>query len=338
MEERIMAVDVKVPSVGESIVTVRILSWHVADGAVIDDGSPLLEIETDKVTMTLNAETSGKVHILAAEGEEVKVGATVATIEPGAQRQTMSAKPDTSREEKRSEAILTEVPQRALLSGERRVRMSMLRQSLSRRLVAVKNETAMLTTFNEADMTEVEKVRNQGVKLGLISFFIKASAIALKEFPDANASIDGFELVYHDFCDIGIAVSTDRGLAVPVIRKANALTLSEIEKSVAQLAEKARKGMLTIEDMSGGTFTITNGGVFGSLLSTPILNPPQCAILGMHAIQERPVARDGKVVVRPMMYLALSYDHRLLDGKGAVGFLHRIKGLIESASTLYQGV
>ncbi|NOX37040.1 MAG: 2-oxoglutarate dehydrogenase complex dihydrolipoyllysine-residue succinyltransferase [Calditrichaeota bacterium] len=228
-----------------------------------------------------------------------------------------------------------------------RERMSTLRQTISRRLVAAKNETAMLTTFNEVDMSEILRLRKAyretfqekfGIRLGFMSFFVKACTIALKEFPAVNAQIDGTDIVYHDYCDIGIAVSTDRGLVVPVIRNAERLSLAEIEKEVARLAEKARQNKLTIEEMSGGTFTITNGGVFGSLLSTPLLNYPQSAILGMHKIQERPVVIDGEIGIRPMMYVALSYDHRIIDGRESVRFLVRVKELLEDPTRMLLNV
>ncbi len=226
---------------------------------------------------------------------------------------------------------------------ERRVRMSTLRKTIAKRLVAAKNETAMLTTFNEVDMSAILDIRRKykdsflekhGVKLGFMSFFVKACTMALQEFPEVNASIDGDEIVYHDYCDISIAVSTPRGLVVPVIFDAHRMNLAEIESEVARLAQKAREGKLTIEEMTGGTFSITNGGVFGSLLSTPIINPPQTAILGMHKIEERPIALNGQVVIRPMMYVALSYDHRIIDGKESVSFLVRVKELLEDPTRL----
>ena len=376
-----MLTEVIIPSVGESIVTAKILSWHVADGSLVTAGEDLLELETEKVTITIQAEVSGKIKILIPEDQEISIGTVVASIDTqgaagdnavdgessggavsslgGAgvpacdsnapesiERESfdrLAACPTESLEISRPDL---EVPPKKERSGERRVRMSLLRQSLSRRLVSVKNETAMLTTFNEADMSAVQEIRRRhgdafqekyGVKLGLMSFFVKASAIALGEFPEANAYIDGYDVVYHDFMDVGFAASTDRGVVVPVIRHAEKLGLPEIEQAVSMLAERARKKMLTMEEMEGGTFTISNGGVFGSLLSTPILNPPQSAILGMHTIQDRPVVRESQIVIRPMMYLALSYDHRLLDGREAVGFLKRIKELLEKAQTLYDG-
>ena len=230
--------------------------------------------------------------------------------------------------------------------GERRERMSNLRKTVSRRLVEAKNSTAMLTTFNEADMSRVMDIRNRykdkfkerhGVGLGFMSFFAKACCFALQEWPAVNAYIDGDEIVYHDYCDISIAVSAPKGLVVPVIRNAESLGMAEIEAKVVELATKARENRLTLEEMQGGTFTITNGGVFGSLMSTPIINIPQSAILGMHKIQERPVVVDGQIVARPMMYLALSYDHRIIDGRESVGFLVRVKELLENPELLLMG-
>ena len=227
----------------------------------------------------------------------------------------------------------------------KRVPMSRLRKTVAERLVSVQRETAMLTTFNEVDMTEIMKIREQKgedffkknqIKLGYMGFFVSAAVSALNEYPQVNASIDGEEIVFHGFKDIGVAVSTDRGLTVPIIKDADLLRISDIEKLTLKYSEKARKGKLTIEEMQGGTFTISNGGVFGSLLSTPILNAPQTAILGMHKIQDRPIAVEGKIEIRPMMYLALSYDHRIIDGKEAVSFLVHIKNEIENPANLYK--
>ena len=229
---------------------------------------------------------------------------------------------------------------------ERREQMSSLRKAVSKHLVTAKNQTAMLTTFNEVDMKPIMDIRNQfkdvfkekhGVSLGFMSFFAKAVCNALQEFPAVNASLDGDEIIYHDYCDISIAVSTPKGLVVPVIRNAESLSMVEIEKKVAELAKKGRDNKLSLEEMTGGTFTISNGGVFGSLMSTPIINIPQVAILGMHKIQERPIALNGQVVIRPMMYLALSYDHRMIDGKESVTFLVRIKEQLENPSHLLFG-
>ena len=226
---------------------------------------------------------------------------------------------------------------------EKRVPMSRLRARIAERLLSATQNTAMLTTFNEVDMSAFIALRNQykaqfekshEIKLGFMSIFLKAATESLKRFPDINASIDGDEVVYHGYCDIGVAVSSERGLVVPVLRNTEHMSLADIEKSIGEYAEKARDGKLSMEEMTGGTFTVSNGGVFGSLLSTPILNPPQSAILGMHATQDRPIAVDGEVVIRPMMYIALSYDHRIVDGKGAVGFLKTIKELVEDPARI----
>ncbi|MBX2886890.1 MAG: 2-oxoglutarate dehydrogenase complex dihydrolipoyllysine-residue succinyltransferase [Granulosicoccus sp.] len=226
---------------------------------------------------------------------------------------------------------------------EKRVPMTRLRARIAERLLSATHNTAMLTTFNEVDMSNFIELRNQykaqfekshEIKLGFMSIFLKASTEALKRYPDVNASIDGDDIVYHGYCDIGVAVSSDRGLVVPVLRNTEFMSLADIEKAIGSYAEKARNGKLSIEEMTGGTFTVSNGGVFGSLMSTPILNPPQSAILGMHATQDRPVAIDGQVVVRPMMYIALSYDHRIVDGKGAVGFLKTIKEIVEDPARI----
>ena len=238
-----------------------------------------------------------------------------------------------------------EIKKEEVLRETKRVPMSRLRKTVAERLVNVQRETAMLTTFNEVDMTEIMKIREQKgedffkknqIKLGYMGFFVSAAVSALNEYPQVNASIDGEEIVFHGFKDIGVAVSTDRGLTVPIIKDADLLNISDIEKLILKYSEKARKGKLTIEEMQGGTFTISNGGVFGSLLSTPILNAPQTAILGMHKIQDRPVAVKGKIEIRPMMYLALSYDHRIIDGKEAVSFLVHIKNEIENPVQLYK--
>src|SRR4030095_3213828 len=230
--------------------------------------------------------------------------------------------------------------------NEKREKMTNLRKTISRRLVEAKNTTAMLTTFNEVDMKPIMDIRTQykdkfkeihGVGLGFMSFFAKACSFALQEWPAVNAYVDGDELVYHDYCDISIAVSTPRGLTVPVIRNAESLSMAEIEKKVIELANKARDNKLGMDELTGGTFTITNGGVFGSLLSTPIINIPQSAILGMHKIEERPIALNGQVVIKPMMYVALSYDHRIIDGRESVSFLVRVKELLENPDQLLFG-
>jgi 2-oxoglutarate dehydrogenase E2 component (dihydrolipoamide succinyltransferase) len=239
------------------------------------------------------------------------------------------------------------IPQREAFSrNERREKMSRLRKTISERLVYSKNSTAMLTTFNEVDMTAINAIRakygemfkkKNEVSLGMMSFFSKAVCLALEKFPAVNASIEDNEIVYHDYCDISIAVSTPKGLVVPVIRNAESLTLAGIEKKVKELAIKGRDGLLGMDDMTGGTFTISNGGVFGSLMSTPIINPPQTAILGMHKVQDRPMAIDGQVVIRPMMYIALSYDHRVIDGKESVSFLVAVKDFLENPQKMLLG-
>jgi 2-oxoglutarate dehydrogenase E2 component (dihydrolipoamide succinyltransferase) len=250
---------------------------------------------------------------------------------------------DTSSGKNESATSETKVAQNLGNRPEKRVAMSRLRTTIANRLVSVQQETAMLTTFNEVDMLPIKELRSKygqefekqhGVKLGFMGFFVIAAVQALKKSPIVNASLDGTDVVYHGYQDIGVAVSTERGLVVPVIKDADTMSLPELEKSILGYSEKARDGKLSIDEMQGGTFTISNGGVFGSLLSTPILNAPQTAILGMHSIQDRPVARDGQVVIRPMMYLAMSYDHRLLDGKEAVRFLVSIKEQLESPERL----
>src|SRR6267154_57201 len=252
-----------------------------------------------------------------------------------------------AKESKPAPALAPPVIASGGLRTERREKMTSLRKTIARRLVAVKNETAMLTTFNEVDMKPVMDLRSKykdqfkekyGVGLGFMSFFTKAICVALKDFPAVNASIDKDEIIYHDYCDISIAVSTPRGLVVPVIRNAESLTMAQVESEVVRLATKGRDGKLSIEEMTGGTFSITNGGVFGSMLSTPIINPPQSAILGMHNIVERPVVKSGEVVVRPIMYVALSYDHRVIDGKESVSFLVRTKEMLEDPGRLILGV
>ncbi|MCS6974063.1 MAG: 2-oxoglutarate dehydrogenase complex dihydrolipoyllysine-residue succinyltransferase [Cyclobacteriaceae bacterium] len=256
----------------------------------------------------------------------------------------MKAQPVAKVEDKKQAPVSAAV---AFSRNERREKMTSLRKTIARRLVAVKNETAMLTTFNEVDMKPIMDLRAKykdkfkekyGVGLGFMSFFTKAVCQALKEWPAVNARIDGDEIVYHDYCDISIAVSTPRGLVVPVVRNAESLTFDQIEAEIARLAQRGREGKLSIEEMTGGTFSITNGGVFGSMLSTPIINPPQSAILGMHNIVERPVVKDGEIVVRPIMYIALSYDHRIIDGRESVSFLYRVKEMLEDPGRLILGV
>jgi len=354
-----MIIELKVPSPGESITEVEVVKWMKADGDYVYKDEPLCEIESEKVTLALHAEDSGKLKILVEANSTVAVGTVACTIDTDAKPDPSSApkpkepvvesqavsQPEANADDKEKPGRVPDpvaatstdtVP--ADLRPIRRERMTQLRQKVSQRLVAVKNRTAMLTTFNEIDMTRIKAIRAEyrerfearhGVRLGLMSFFAKAVCEAIREFPAVNAMIDGDEIVFHDYVDIGIAVSGRKGLMVPIIRDAHRMTFAEIEKAIIDLATKARESKLTMDELTGGTFTITNGGVFGSLLSTPILNPPQSAILGMHTIQDRPVAIDGQVVIRPMMYLALSYDHRIIDGMESVSFLKRVKEMLE---------
>ena len=393
-------IEMKVPSPGESITEVQISRWIKQDGDFVEKDEEICEIDSDKATLTLNAEADGKLSIKVKAGETIAVGTLVATIntdEAAPKKETPAPAPEKKAEKssapepkpissgiaspaaqkmmtekgisatqieatgkggritkgdalksisspKQGEVIPTKNNEAAKQEpkggrAERREKMSMLRRKISERLVAVKQETAMLTTFNEVDMSAIIRLRKQykekfkethGVNLGFMSFFIKAVCNALEVFPMVNARLDGEALVFHEYADIGIAVSAPKGLMVPVIRNAESMGLAELEQQVLALAGKARENKLSIEEMSGGTFTITNGGVFGSMLSTPILNPPQSAILGMHNIVERPVAIDGKVEVRPVMYVALSYDHRLIDGKESVSFLVKVKEQLEA--------
>lgn len=397
-------IEIKVPTVGESISEVTLVKWLKQDGEWVERDELLCELESEKATFELNAEQAGVLQIVAKEGDTLNIGDLACKIDETAKRPEGAApakevaKEEPKKAEKPAEApkketaapaadikatpvaksimadkkvsatdvkgsgslgritksdVLSalESPGRkggtdAFSRNEKREKMSNLRKTVSRRLVEAKNSTAMLTTFNEVDMGRIMDIRKQykdkfkeshGVNLGFMSFFTKACCIALTEWRAVNAYIDGEELVYHDYCDISIAVSAPKGLVVPVIRNAESLSMAEIEAKVMELAGKARDNKLTIEEMTGGTFTITNGGVFGSLMSTPIINIPQSAILGMHKIQERPMAINGKVEVRPMMYLALSYDHRIIDGRESVSFLVRVKELLENPELLLFG-
>lgn len=391
-------IEMKVPTIGESISEVTLLKWVKADGDLVKRDEVIAELESEKATFELNAEEAGQLQHLAKEGDVLAIGQPVAKINSDiAVAQSSPSKPAEPKAAPANQAPVTSVPndvkatpvaaaiiadkkvdpkqitasgvagkimkqdvlqalsnpgQKAFEGQDlfsrnvRKERMSNLRKTISRRLVEAKNTTAMLTTFNEVDMGKIMDIRKQykdafskshGVNLGFMSFFAKACASALSEWPAVNAYIDGDELIYHDYADISIAVSTPRGLTVPVIRNVESLGMAEIEKKVLELAGKARDSKLTTEDLQGGTFTITNGGVFGSLMSTPIINIPQSAILGMHKIQERPMAVNGQVVIRPMMYLALSYDHRIIDGRESVSFLVRVKELLESPEQLLIG-
>lgn len=394
----------KVPSPGESITEVVIARWLKKDGEYVEKDEEIAEIDSDKATLTINAEEAGAIKLLVAEGDTVKVGQVICSIDTSVK--VTSAKVEKLKVESpkvKAEAIIqpekevkkepikaeksyangTPSPAAKKMIEENRIspdkisstgkdgritkadvlnamsagfdsssavtwggtrdternKMSPLRKKLAQRLVAVKNETAMLTTFNEVDMSAIYALRTKykdkfkevhGVNLGFMSFFTKAVTEALHLFPSVNAMIDGDEIVLHKYADIGIAVSAPKGLVVPVIRNAEQMSLAQIETAIKNLAVKARDNKITLEDMSGGTFTITNGGVFGSMMSTPIINPPQSAILGMHNVIERPVAVSGQVVIRPMMYVALSYDHRIIDGRESVGFLVKVKEMLEN--------
>ena len=414
-----MATEIRVPALGESVTEATIGKWFKKPGDAVKVDEPLVELETEKVTVEVPAPAAGVLAAIdAKEGDTVNVGALLGAIEVGAAapkagatgaptEKTETTRPINAAEEvpqpravpkeapaapKVSDDLAPSVRRLAAESGvspaaatgtgkdgrvtkgdmlaviqggaatrpatppaprapsapddaarEERVRMTRLRQTIARRLKEAQNTAAMLTTFNDVDMSAVIELRKtyrdtfekrHGVRLGFMSFFVKASIHALKEIPAVNAEIDGDDLVYKNYYHIGVAVGTDRGLVVPVVRDADKLSLAEIEKEIARLGKAAREGTLSIENLQGGTFSITNGGIYGSLNSTPILNAPQSGILGMHRIEERPVAKNGQVVIRPMMYLALSYDHRVVDGQGAVTFLVKVKEALEDPARL----
>jgi len=398
-----MAIEVKIPPMGESITSGVLAKWHVKDGDLVKKDQPLFELETDKITSEGAAETAGRISLKVAVGADVKIGEVVAVIDETAKAPAADSAPAASppaavaaaKSDAQSPAVrrlaadtgvnpatvegsgkggrvtkgdmlaaaektpaagappaAAPAPKPAPITvptGERqtRTKMSKLRQTIAGRLVAAQHEAAMLTTFNEVDMSAVmalrakyqeDFVKKNGVKLGFMSFFTKAVVHALREVPAVNARIDGDTVVQNNYYDISMAVSTDKGLMVPVIRDCDHLSMAEVEKAIGEAAKKARDGKIALTDLEGGVFTITNGGIFGSMLSTPILNAPQSAILGLHAINERPIALNGQVVIRPMMYLALSYDHRLVDGKQAVTFLVKVKQAIEDPSRLIIGV
>ena len=359
-----MSAEIKVPAVGESISSGIISLWHRQDGEYVRTGDLLFTLDTDKVSTEVAAQSAGIVRIKAPADTEVKIGEVVGLIEeapepaaPVAAPTPVASPPATPTGGSPAPVVSVAATAVAVAPAapvelepqERRVtrkKLSPLRKKISTQLVAAQRNAAILTTFNECDMSAVMKLRadvqetfqaKYGIKLGFMSFFIKAVVDALKSEPQINSRLDGDELVRNHFYDIGVAVGTERGLIVPVIRDADRKTFPELEQDLAFYAKKARDGAITIEDLQGGVFTISNGGVYGSLLSTPILNPPQSGILGMHKIQERPVALDGQVVIRPMMYLALSYDHRVVDGKEAVTFLVRVKEAIENPVRLFLG-
>ena len=357
-----MSIEIKVPSLGESESEAVLERWLVQPGDTVAVDDVLAEIESDKVTMEITAFEAGVIReIRQAAGATVKPGEVIGIMEAGAVEQpvaTAKATEKTTVKEAHPEtgevkaAIADTAPATTGASDheivassvnddgrrEERQPMSALRRRIASRLKSAQNTAAILTTFNEVNMQAVFDLRQRyqdafvdrhGIKLGMMSFFVRACAHAMQQFPLLNAAIDGDDIVYHNYLDVGIAVSTDKGLMVPVLRDAGLMSFADIEQGIAELARRARQGKLTPDDLAGGTFSITNGGVFGSMLSTPILNPPQSAILGMHSIQQRPVAENGQVVIRPMMYLALSYDHRLIDGREAVQFLSAVKAYIE---------
>ncbi len=399
-----MALEMKVPSPGESITEVEIAQWLVEDGDYVTKDQPIAEVDSDKATLELPAEASGIITLQAEEGDAVAVGQVVCLIDTDAKAPDGDASSNETISEKASEPVappkeaekpVAAAPEKSTTyatgtaspaakkvlaergidsasvsgtgrdgritksdaieakpsmgtpgpgsRGEERKKLSMLRRKVAQRLVSVKNETAMLTTFNEVDMQPIFNLRKEyketfkskhGVGLGFMSFFTLACVRALKMYPAVNAMMDGDYMVSYDFQDISIAVSGPKGLMVPVIRNAENLSFRGVESEVKRLALRARDGKITVDEMTGGTFTITNGGVFGSMLSTPIINPPQSAILGMHNIVERPVAINGKVEIRPIMYVALSYDHRIIDGKESVGFLVAVKEALENPEEL----
>lgn len=372
-----MKVNITVPSVGESITEATVSNVIKPNGSTVNKEEEILELETDKVNQVIHAKEAGTLSLTVKVGDVVKIGQVIGSIDTSKASSNAESKKESTPEPKAQPVVKKEeapakgpgarvfqeeylsnlgkeekaevskqavsTPSLPKESGQKRQRMTGLRKTIAQRLVEVKNTTAMLTTFNEVDMTEIMKIRSTQkdlfekkykVKLGFLSFFVRACSSALKAFPDVNAFMDKDEIVYNDHHHIGIAVSTEKGLMVPVLRNCESKGFADIESSVAEFAKKARDGTVAISDLQGGTFTITNGGVFGSLLSTPILNPPQSAILGMHAIQKRPVVVNDQIVIRPMMYLALSYDHRIIDGKEAVSFLVHIKACLEDPSKL----
>ncbi|OUX42390.1 dihydrolipoamide succinyltransferase [bacterium TMED277] len=353
--------DVLVPVLGESVVEATVSKWIKKQGDFVEVDEPIVELETDKGTLEVPAATSGILDNLAvSEGDTVEVGALLAMIVAG-EKTDQNSKTSKIQEPKISEEPKNipekvEKTQTTTNSGfveefadkslEERVPMSRLRQAIARRLKEAQNTAAMLTTYNEVDMSALMEMRKNyqdsfekknGVRLGYMSFFVKASIDALKQFPAVNAEIDSNDIVYKNYYNIGVAVGTSQGLVVPVLKNADKMSFGETELSISNFGKKAKDGSLGINDMAGGTFTISNGGVYGSLMSSPILNPPQSGILGMHKIQNRPVAIDNQIQIRPMMYLALSYDHRIIDGREAVSFLVRIKEIIEDPRRLVVG-
>lgn len=360
-ERKVSGMDVLVPVLGESVVEATVSKWIKKQGEFVEVDEPIVELETDKVTLEVPAAVSGILDNLAvSEGDTVEVGALLAIIVAG-EKTDENSKPTPKQENKKVEEqtiepekvenrqinIKPEVVKETVNNTlEERVPMSRLRQAIARRLKEAQNTAAMLTTYNEVDMTALMEMRKNyqdsfekknGVRLGYMSFFVKASIDALSQFPAVNAEIDGNDIVYKNYYNIGVAVGTSQGLVVPVLKNADKMSFGETELNIANFGKKAKEGSLGITDMAGGTFTISNGGVYGSLMSSPILNPPQSGILGMHKIQKRPVAINDVIEIRPMMYLALSYDHRIIDGREAVSFLVRIKEIIEDPRRLVVG-
>jgi 2-oxoglutarate dehydrogenase E2 component (dihydrolipoamide succinyltransferase) len=393
-----MAIEIKVPTVGESISEVTLVKWLKKEGEYAERDEVIAELESEKATFEINAEQAGAIKQIAKEGDTLAIGDLVCSIDTDAPKPAgvSEAKPvvaapvavvaapvaiETKPDVKATPVAAAIIADKKIDSNkitatgdngkivkqdvlealnnpgrnpaaamnsriDRPEKMSNLRKTISKRLVEAKNTTAMLTTFNEVDMTAIMDIRKKskdkfkevhGVNLGFMSFFTKACCYALQKFPSVNAYINGEEIIYHDYCDISIAVSAPKGLVVPVIRNAESLSMAGVEAAVVDLATKAKNSKLTMEEMTGGTFTITNGGIFGSMMSTPIINLPQSAILGMHNILERPMAINGQVVIRPMMYVALSYDHRIIDGRESVGFLVLVKQLLENPALLLFG-
>jgi len=353
--------DVLVPILGESVVEATVSKWIKKQGEFVEMDEPIVELETDKVTLEVPAAISGTLdNLVVSEGDTVEVGALLAIINAGEKPIEKSepakkiTKPEITEHKplvelaKKQDTNINQIisKNRNNKSLEERVPMSRLRQAIARRLKEAQNTAAMLTTYNEVDMTALMEMRSNyqdsfekknGVRLGYMSLFVKAAIDALKEYPAVNAEIEGNEIIYKNYYNIGVAVGTSQGLVVPVIKDADMMTIGETETTIAQFGKKAKEGNLAISDMAGGTFTISNGGVYGSLMSSPILNPPQSGILGMHKIQKRPVAIGNNIEIRPMMYLALSYDHRIIDGREAVSFLVRIKEIIEDPRRLVLG-
>ncbi|NGX59499.1 MAG: Dihydrolipoyllysine-residue succinyltransferase component of 2-oxoglutarate dehydrogenase complex [Chlamydiae bacterium] len=347
-----MKIEIKVPSAGESISEATVSSILVESGSFVKADDEILELETDKITQVVYSPADGVLELTVKPDDVVTIGQVIGSVDteqkapsPPKEEEKEVAAPPPPKELPEEPIQEIEAPPRAQLKEENVTRrpMSGLRKTVAERLVAAKNQTAMLTTFNEVDMTQIMEIRSReqesfmkrnGVKLGFMSFFVKAAVAALKEFPDVNSYIDGEEIVTFQTYDVCIAVSTEKGLMVPVIRGCGEKSFGEIEKDIAKFATKAREGTISIDDIRGGSFTITNGGVFGSMLSTPLLNLPQSAILGMHTIVKRPVVVNDQIVIRPIMYLALSYDHRIIDGREAIQFLIHMKNNLEEPTRM----